>query len=37
MTLGVSVWIVAAVSAFLDEERHRGVHDRVAGTVVVAS
>jgi uncharacterized RDD family membrane protein YckC len=37
VTVGLSVWIVTAVIVFLDEERHRGVHDRVAGTLVVAS
>jgi uncharacterized RDD family membrane protein YckC len=37
VTLGVSVWIITAVIVFLDEERHRGVHDRLAGTLVVAS
>jgi uncharacterized RDD family membrane protein YckC len=29
-------WLIIAVTALFDERRHRGWHDRVAGTVVIA-
>nr|WP_052478912.1 RDD family protein [Kibdelosporangium sp. MJ126-NF4]CEL21189.1 hypothetical protein [Kibdelosporangium sp. MJ126-NF4]CTQ96245.1 hypothetical protein [Kibdelosporangium sp. MJ126-NF4] len=34
--LGVPVNLVSAVTALFDERAHRGWHDRVAGTVVIA-
>ncbi len=36
VTMAVSLWIISAVVAFFDEKRHRGLHDRVSGTVVIA-
>jgi uncharacterized RDD family membrane protein YckC len=37
VVLTVTVWIISAVVALFDETRHRGVHDLVARTVVVAA
>ncbi|MEV4317960.1 RDD family protein [Actinocrispum sp. NPDC049592] len=34
--MALSGWVISAVVAFFDERRHRGLHDRVSGTVVIA-
>jgi uncharacterized RDD family membrane protein YckC len=37
LVLGVFTWLVNAVVAVADEHRHRGAHDRLAGTIVIAA
>jgi uncharacterized RDD family membrane protein YckC len=36
LAIGVPSWLVTAVVVLLDERTHRGQHDRLAGTVVIA-
>lgn len=36
VVLGVPGWVIIAVTALFDERLHRGLHDRAAGTVVIA-
>jgi uncharacterized RDD family membrane protein YckC len=37
LALGVLTWAVNGLVALFDERRHRGLHDRVAGTLVLAA
>jgi uncharacterized RDD family membrane protein YckC len=36
VVLGAPGWVIIAVTALFDERLHRGLHDRAAGTVVIA-
>jgi uncharacterized RDD family membrane protein YckC len=36
LVVNVLTWLVNGIKALFDERRHRGVHDWLAGTVVVA-
>lgn len=36
VVVGVPGWVIIAVTALFDERLHRGLHDRAAGTVVIA-
>ncbi|MET0234689.1 MAG: RDD family protein [Kibdelosporangium sp.] len=36
VVIGVFTWLIMAIVALADERTHRGLHDRLAGTVVIA-
>lgn len=37
LVCAVSGWLITAVFALVDERTHRGLHDRLTGTVVIAT